>query len=286
MTVPTAAALLSASAAVLTLAAVRERFVGIDLAALGRARHRRLAPQLRRMAAEGTIDESFGGGRVLAGTLCAGAVAGFSLLGLAGVPLGMLAAPAAVRWALGWRRRRHAAQLDAGAAELAQALASSLAAGRSVRGALLTAAGATPRPLSDEIERVAIDLTLGRGTEDALAALRWRTGSSRVESLAGAISLHRGSGGDLVRLMRELAEAFRDRDRALRDARSASAQARFTAVVVAAIPLVVAVVLELTSAGAVSGALRLLPTALMLAVSASLMGFGVVLSRRIAAVRE
>lgn len=214
--------------------------------------------------------------------MAVGAIAGFVALGLIGIPVGTALTPFGLRAAVRSRRRRYAARIDGCAAELALAIASSLAAGRSVRGALLTAGVATPEPLASELDLAAVDLTLGGGIGDALAALRSRTNSARVESLAGAIELHRGSGGDLVRLMRELADAFRARDRAIRDAHSASAQARFTAIVVAAIPVLVAAVLELAAPGAVTGALKLLPTAMMLGVSVALMACGVVLSHRIA----
>lgn len=235
----------------------------------------------RQLLDEGRIDESFGGRRFFGASLAVGAVCGFTALGAPGAPIGMAIAPFGLRAAVRSRRRRYAARIDACAPELALALASSLAAGRSVRGALLTAGVATPEPLATELDAAAVDLTLGGGIGDALASLRSRTNSARIESLAGAIELHRGSGGDLVRLMRELADAFRARDRALRDAHSASAQARFTAITVAAIPLVMGAGLELASPGAVTGALALLPTALMLGVSIALMAFGVALAQRI-----
>ncbi|MBJ7355306.1 MAG: type II secretion system F family protein [Thermoleophilaceae bacterium] len=235
----------------------------------------------RQILHEGRIDESFGGRKFFATSLAAGAVCGFAALGVLGAPIGMALAPFGLRAAIRSRRRRYAARIDSCAPELALALASSLAAGRSVRGALLTAGAATPEPLASELDRAAVDLTLGGGIGDALASLRSRTNSGRIESLAGAIELHRGSGGDLVRLMRELADAFRARDRAMRDAHSASAQARFTAIVVAAIPLIFGAALELAAPGAVTGALELLPTAMMLGVSIVLMAFGVALSHRI-----
>ena len=214
----------------------------VDRSSVARLGGSRQRAQLiaRQLLDEGRIHESFGGRQFFVGSLLIGAIVGFTALGVYGVPIGMALAPFILRGAVRSRRRRYAARIDACAAELALALASSLAAGRSVRGALLTAGVATPEPLASELDRAAIDLTLGGGIPDALASLRSRTNSARIESLAGAIELHRGSGGDLVRLMRELADAFRARDRALRDAHSASAQARFTAIVVAAIPLVVA----------------------------------------------
>ncbi len=248
-------------------------------------RARRLRGVLLRAANEGQIDQAFGGKRLLLLSIAAGVVIGYSLLGISGVPVGAIALPLALRGGIRARRAHHAARIDLCAADFAQSLASALAAGRSVRGALLSSATATPQPLAAEIDRAIVDMTLGGSVQDALAALRWRTQSARLESLAGAIELHRGSGGDLVKLMRELSEAFRDRDRALRDAHAASAQARFTAYIVAAIPLVVLALLELASPGSVSGAVAFLPTAVMLGAAGSLLAVGVVLARRIAAVK-
>jgi tight adherence protein B len=276
------AVLLAAVAAGLTIHAISSmRVRSSDFSRLGSRAHRW---QLigRQLLDEGRIDESFGGRKLFGSSLALGAVAGFMAVGPLGVPAGMATAPVALRAVIRSRRRRYAARIDACAPELALALASSLAAGRSVRGALLTAGVATPEPLAGELDLAAVDLTLGGGIGDALAALRSRTSSARIESLAGAIELHRGSGGDLVRLMRELADAFRARDRATRDAQSASAQARFTAIVVAAIPLLVAIVLELAAPGAVTGALTLLPTAMMLGFSVVLIVCGVALSHRLA----
>ncbi|MGK2878114.1 MAG: type II secretion system F family protein [Solirubrobacterales bacterium] len=276
-----AASLLTAAAAAAAVHGVAALLADrSSLARLGGS-GRRAQLLARQLLDEGRIHESFGGRRFFAGSMILGLVAGFTALGIPGIPVGMVLAPFILRAVVRSRRRRYAARIDGCAAELALALASSLAAGRSVRGALLTAGVATPEPLATELDRAAIDLTLGGGIPDALASLRSRTNSARIESLAGAIELHRGSGGDLVRLMRELADAFRARDRALRDAHSASAQARFTAIVVAAIPLAVAGGLELFAPGLVTGALTLLPTAMMLGLSILLMASGVALAHRL-----
>jgi tight adherence protein B len=244
------------------------------------------ARMLRLAATEGRIDEAFGSRRVLVASLTGGGLAGFSLGGLPGAALGATLAPLAVRSTIRARRRRYAAQVDAGAAELAQALASLLAGGRSIRGALLAASATLPDPLKSELDRTTVDLTLGRSFAQALDALNARTGSKRIETLCGAIELQRGSGGDLVKMMRELATAFRERDRALRDARTASAQARYTAYVVAAIPVAVLAAIELASPSSVSGALTFLPTAVMLAIAIGLLASGTLLARRVGSVHE
>lgn len=224
--------------------------------------------------------------RIIPAAALLGALCGLLLLGPAAALGGAVAAPLLIRQLQRRRLRRYAQRIDDGAADLALALASALAAGRSVRGALLTAGAVVPEPLAAQLRRTAVDLTLGRSTSEALGSLRRRTGSKRIESLTGAITLQRASGGDLVRLMRELAEAFRERDRARRDARSASAQARYTAIVVAVIPLFAALMIELATGGAASAALRLLPTAVMIGVAVALIATGVALSQRLAAVGE
>lgn len=276
-------ALLAAAAAGFAVHAVWERIGAVDALSGISTRTTRFRRAARELVDEGRIDELFGGRRLLLLSVLGGAVIGFSLLGFGGVALGMALAPIAVRKAIESRRRRYAGKIDVCAAELATALASSLSAGRSVRGSLLTVSVSTPEPLAGELERSVVDLTLGGSVADALASLRSRTHSSRIEALAGAIELHRGSGGDLVCLMRELADAFRERDRAARDALTASAQARFTALVVAAIPVVVALVLELALPGSVSGTFSLLPTALMMASATVLVVLGVLLCQRLAA---
>lgn len=230
---------------------------------------------------EGRVDQSLGERRALIAAICAAAFVGFSLLGLPGLVIAIAVTPPTWRSLLRVCRRHYARRIDAGCDEFAMALASALSAGNSVRGALLTAGGAVDGPLSVEVEKLCVDLTLGDSVDDAMAAIRDRTQSPRIEAIAGAIALHRDAGGDLVELTRVLAESFRARDRASRDARSATTQARYTAGIVAAIPLTMAAGCELIKPGSVSGAIVFLPTALMLAAASLVMLLGVIASFRV-----
>ncbi len=56
-------------------------------------------------------------------------------------------------------------------------------------------------------------------------------------------------GGDLPRLLRDLATALEAAERADRDARAATAQARFTAQIVGGLPLIAVALAELTAPG-------------------------------------
>lgn len=233
---------------------------------------------------EGRIDGTMGRRRAMLIAAFFSALLGFSLLGPIGGVFAAVATPLAWRHFLRARRDRYAKRIDGGCAELANALASALAAGNSVRGALLVAGNSTPTPLVGELEKLGVDLALGSSIADALAGLRGRTNSARIDSLVGAIELHQGSGGDLILLMRELGDSFRARDQALRDAQSATVQARYTAGVVAVIPLGMGLICELAKPGSVTGAFGYLPTALMLLVAASIMALGVLSSWRIGGV--
>ena len=99
------------------------------------------------------------------------------------------------------------------------------------------------------MERVRAELALGAPTRDALEALRRRVGSPRVDSFAAALLSQQLAGGDLATLLRRFAAAAADRDRTEADARSATAQARFTGLLVVAMPVGAALLAELLEPG-------------------------------------
>lgn len=164
------------------------------------------------------------------------------------------AAPWAASRALRARRDHHRQAVDAGAAALAIALADALGGGHSLRGAVGEAArGGVSGAAGRELRRLAGELALGSRTDDALEAFRARVGSQRIDTLVAACLLQRRAGGDLARLLRECARAFEDQTRLVDEARAATAQARFTGVVVVLLPLGGALLAELASPGYLRG---------------------------------
>lgn len=183
---------------------------------------------------------------LLAGWLLAGPIAGVvAALAGPGVALALVRA----------RRRRFRAGLRAGAPAAARALADALGAGHSVRGGLVRAAEGLDGPVGHELRLTAHLLAVGERTEDALEALRRRAGSRAWDTLVAAVLLQRDAGGDLPRLLRELAETQEATDRLERDARTATAQARLTAWLVVALPLCAAAVAQLVEPGFLPGLL-------------------------------
>ena len=108
-------------------------------------------------------------------------------------------------------------------------------------------------PPAAELARLRADLELGASTAAGLAALTARLRSERVDSFAAALLSQQLGGGDLAGLLRRFAASSAERDRVAADARAATAQARFTGLLVVAMPAGAALFAELIEPGFVGG---------------------------------
>ncbi len=225
-----------------------------------------------RLAALGTF-VLFAAGWLLGGALLATALA-------AGGPV---AAAALLR---ARRRQWHTALAD-GAPAVARSLADALTGGHSVRGAIAEAAasGGVPRAAGAQLSRCASELALGERTEVVLAALARRTGLPAYDTLVAAILLQRDAGGDLAGLLRGVARSLDESARVAADARSATAQARFTAGVVTALPVGAAALAELAQPGYLLMLLSAAIPAVLASLAAALQIAALVLVRRLGRVR-
>ncbi len=206
------------------------------------------------------------------------------LLGPGSAPLLAAAGPAAATWAVSRRRAAYRRAVERGLAEVAIAIADALSVGRSARAALAAAAASLEGPPAREMERVRAQLALGAPTRDALEALRGRVGSPRVDSFAAALLSQQLAGGDLATLLRRFAAAAADRDRTEADARSATAQARFTGLLVVAMPVGAALLAELLDPGFAAGLIANPASATMIALAAGLQLAGFAAIRRLSRV--
>jgi tight adherence protein B len=125
---------------------------------------------------------------------------------------------------------------------------------------------------------------LGASTADALTGLRLRLRSPRIDAFAGALLSQQLAGGDLAGLLRRFAEGAAEQDRVAEDARSATAQARFTGLLVVAMPSGAALFAELVQPGFMGRMLASPPAAAMLALAAALQLAGFAAIRRLARV--
>jgi tight adherence protein B len=232
------------------------------------------SPERRRLVLVGALS------LVAAGWLVAGP--------LAGLALGM-SAPWLARFVVRARRARRRDAIAAQAPAIARALADALAGGHSVRGALAAAAraGGVPGPAGEELQAADAALELGERTDDVLRELARRAGpGGPCDTLVAAVLLQRDAGGDLAGLLRSLATALETRGRVVAEARSATAQARFTATLVTGLPLAGLALGELAQPGFVAGLVGEPLTAVLIAGAVGLQVLALVCVRRIARVGD
>jgi tight adherence protein B len=257
------------------------------LASPAAARWLRLALEpLRRAGREGYAPSSVERRRLALLGAGAAVIGGWLLAGPAlALPLS-IAGPAAAGWAVSSRRRRYRVTVERSLPEVATAIADSLGAGRSLRASLPAAAGSLDGPPASELARLGAELDLGAATTEAVEAWRRRMRSQRVDAFAAALLSQRLAGGDLAGLLRRFAAGAAERDRVAEDARSATAQARFTGLLVVAMPSGGALFAELIQPGFVVKLLGSPPSAVLLALAAALQVVGFVAIKRLSRVVE
>jgi len=241
---------------------------------------------LRRAGNEGYAPSTLERRRLAAVATLLAIVGGWLLGGpVVALPLAV-AGPAAAAWAISSRRRRYRRAVERSLPEVATAIADSLSAGRSLRASLPAAAGYLDGPPAAELARLGAELDLGSATAGAIEAWRGRMRSERVDAFAAALLSQRLAGGDLAGLLRRFAAGAAERDRVAEDARSATAQARFTGLLVVAMPSGGALFAELLQPGFVAGLLGSPASAVLLALAAVLQVVGFLAIRRFARVVE
>jgi Flp pilus assembly protein TadB len=250
------------------------RWLALALEPLRRAGREGYAPssaERRRLAALGA------GTAVLGGWFLAGPALALPL---------SVAGPALAGWAVSSRRRRYRLAVERSLPEVAIAIADSLSAGRSLRASLPAAAASLDGPPASELARLGAELDLGAATTATVAAWRRRMRSERVDAFAAALLSQRLAGGDLAGLLRRFAAGAAERDRVAEDARSATAQARFTGLLVVAMPSGGALFAELIQPGFVAKLLGTPPAALLLSLAAIFQLVGFVAIKRFSRVVE
>jgi tight adherence protein B len=241
---------------------------------------------LRRAGREGYAPSIAERRRLAALGAAAALLGGWFLAGAAlAVPLA-IAGPGLAAWAVSSRRRRYRRAVERALPEVASAVADSLAAGRSLRASLPAATASLDGPPAVELARLGAELDLGAPTVAAVEGWRRRMRSPRVDAFAAALLSQRLAGGDLAGLLRRFAEGAAERDRVAEDARSATAQARFTGLLVVAMPSGGAIFAELIQPGFVAKVLGSPAGAILVALAAALQLLGFLAIRRLSVVAE
>ena len=179
-----------------------------------------------------------------------GLVLGNWIWGLAGAVLGAAAPVIVVLLRQGERDRRLALALP----EFLESMARSLRSGSSLSVAAVEASQDNPGlpwPLTDELARVRAELLAGMPFRESIAAWQQRRPLPPVTLTTAALLLSAGVGGEKARCVDAVAATLREQNAIGQELAASSAQARLSAMVIAALPL--AFLFMTSAAGSASG---------------------------------
>ena len=214
------------------------------------------------------------------------AVAGERLAG----PVGAIVGAASVPGAIGAMRRRRtaarAAEAERQLHEAILAMAAAVRAGMSIRLAVAEARRDAEEPLAAELDRASRGLEVGQPLDEVLQQLGDRIGIADARLVAGALRVHRRTGGDLPALLDEVGEVVRQRSGDRRQAAALTAQARASGAVLAALPVVFVALLSGAGGGGLADFYRTSLGVLLLLAAGCCQGLGFLWMRRIVRAAE
>jgi tight adherence protein B len=137
---------------------------------------------------------------------------------------------------LGMKRSRRLKAFNSQLAGCLQLMAGSLKAGLSLAQALDTVVREGQEPLSGEFRRALVETRLGVPIEDAMESIGARMESADFGWTVMAIRIQREVGGNLAELLLSVAATLRERDYLRRQVKALSAEGRFSAYILLALP--------------------------------------------------
>ena len=132
------------------------------------------------------------------------------------------------------------------------AMAGSLQAGSSLPQAMEIIGREMPVPISAEFRRVLREVELGLSLAEALVNAHVRTRSTDLELLSSAVAIQQRVGGDLAEIFRGISHTVRERLRIRSEIRVLTAQGRYSAYLITALPILLFSYLWLTNYGYIS----------------------------------
>lgn len=183
---------------------------------------------------------------VSAGTLVSGAIG--VLLG--GVGLGLLFAvvsPFLGHLVLVVLISQRRTKFDHQLSDLLQLLTGGLRAGHSILRAIDAAASESDSPMAEELRRVITETSLGKDLMDSLMDTAKRMESDDFTWIAQAIQINREVGGDLAEVLDQVNATIRERAEIKGQIKALSAEGKFSAYILMALPIGIVFVLSIVS---------------------------------------
>lgn len=185
-----------------------------------------------------------------------------------------------------WLRRRYgglAKKFHRQLSDTTTLLASSVRAGNALPRAFERVAAEAPEPTRGVFRSAVREMGLGLALEEALDRIAERYPSEEMSLLVASINVQYQVGGNLGKVLDLIAETLRERARILGDIKSLTAQQRYSAYLLSAMPVFVTLLLFFVSPGYI-GILFRAPYYLFLVASAALVLVGFYLMQQLAKV--
>jgi tight adherence protein B len=189
-----------------------------------------------------------------AGAIVLGPVAGYYGVGgggpalhAAGAAAGLLAGLAAPYFVLRFMQQRLLVAFERQLPATIDAMAGSLQAGTSLAQAISIMSREAPKPTSTQLRRVMREMEIGLSLNEAMENLTERMPSNDLLLLTSAISIQSRVGGDLADIFKTISTTIRERLRIRGEVSSLTSQARYSAYVVAGMPVAIFVLLWYTN---------------------------------------
>jgi Flp pilus assembly protein TadB len=173
----------------------------------------------------------------------AGAVGVLTRNVIIGVLVGALVGWLSMRMLLSFLIRRRRGAFAEQLPDLLQLIASSLQSGFSLLQALDVAVRETAQPAGGEFARALAEARLGAGLEDCMETIADRMDSDDLRWTVMAVRIQRGIGGNLAEVLSTTVTTIRERGYLRRQVHALSAEGRFSAYILMALPVAMGVFL-------------------------------------------
>ncbi len=160
-------------------------------------------------------------------------------------------------------------------------VSNSLKAGMTLPQSFEVLAREMPNPLAQEFSLLNQELRLGRKINKALEHMLERMPSADLELVVTAITIVQDVGGNLTKVFDNIAHTIRERFRIEGKIRSLTAQGKMQAVVICSLPFIVALGMNFTTPGMIDPLFTTVGGAILLLISAVLMGVGIFFIKKI-----
>lgn len=189
-------------------------------------------------------------------------------------------APWCVNPSAWWHRRRALRRFREQLPEALEVMARALRAGHAVPTSLAMVVEESVDPLRREFMRVVEDMRFGKALPEALKGLAARVPVEEVRFWVTCLLIQRETGGSLPQMLDEVSRLIRARMEFAAKIKAVSAEARFSALILASLPAVLAGVIFLLNPDYLSPLWNSRIGRWLVATALGLMGCGLVIMRR------